>query len=388
MPARTTVAGEKSLILGDYKPPFSASQRLYREARSWVLRFWILMHKITPLIGVSTAIEKINSLIEHVAGTGLNTVITGESGVGKEVVAQNLYHRSPRKGMPFIKINCAALPDGLLESELFGFEKGAFTGADHKLRGKFQLANKGVLFLDEIGDMSLRLQAKLLHVLQSGEFSPLGSEKEVTTDAWVIAATNQNLQERVEKKRFREDLFYRLNIINIEMPPLRARPEDIPPLVAHYLKHYVKQFEARPHEAPPTHAMNALIRYAWPGNVRELQNILKRYFVTCDWNQIVEGLGVHAPNLAASALAPSAVPSSGSLIARIFGNGDLDALIESEDFSLKSASKTASDAVEAQIIERVLQKTGWNRSKAVKILKINYRTLLYKIQELGLKPPA
>ena len=345
------------------------------------------MHKITPFIGNSAEIVKIKSMIKHVAGTGLNTVIGGESGVGKEVVAQNLYHHSPRKGMPFVKINCAALPDGLLESELFGFEKGAFTGADHRIRGKFQLANKGVLFLDEIGDMSLRLQAKLLHVLQSGEFSPLGSEKEHKTDAWVIAATNQKLEESVEKKLFREDLYYRLKIISIDIPPLRKRPEDIQLLVLHYLKHYAKQFQSKPYEPPPQYALDALMRHSWPGNVRELQNVLKRYFVTCDWDQILEGLSNHRiPQMSENPAVPESL-SSGSLFSRYFGDGGIDALIDRDDFSLKSASKTVSDAVESQIIERVLQKTGWNRSKAVKILKINYRTLLYKIQELGLKPP-
>jgi transcriptional regulator with GAF, ATPase, and Fis domain len=160
-----------------------------------------------PIVGVSKNIARVRELIEHVAHTGLNTVVFGESGVGKEVVAQNLYQQSPRLGKPFIKINCAALPEGLLESELFGYERGAFTGAEQKKKGKFQLAHSGVLLLDEIGDMSLSLQAKLLHVLQSGgEFSPLGSEKEVKADTWVIAATNHDLKKQIEEGKFREDL--------------------------------------------------------------------------------------------------------------------------------------------------------------------------------------
>ena len=160
----------------------------------------------TPLIGTSESIERIRELIDHVADTGLNVIITGESGVGKEVVAQNLFHESQRKDKLFIKVNCAALPDGLLESELFGFERGAFTGADRNKRGKFELAHQGVIFLDEIGDMSISLQSKLLHVLQSGEFAPLGSEREVRSDAWVIAATNQDLEKKVKEGLFREDL--------------------------------------------------------------------------------------------------------------------------------------------------------------------------------------
>ena len=189
-----------------------------------------------PIIGVSENIVKIREVINHIADTGLNTVICGESGVGKEVVAQSLYQKSSRNGKPFIKVNCAALPDGLLESELFGYEKGAFTGADRKTRGKFELANKGVLMLDEIGDMSLPLQAKLLHVLQGGTFAPLGSEKAVVTDAWVIAATNHNLEDDIESGNFRADLYHRLKTMEIYIEPLRKRPEDISPLINYYYK--------------------------------------------------------------------------------------------------------------------------------------------------------
>ena len=172
----------------------------------------------TPLIGTSESIERIRKLINYVADTCLTVIITGESGVGKEVVAKNLYHESQRKDKPFISVNCAALPDGLLESELFGFERGAFTGADRNKRGKFELAHQGVIFLDEIGDMSLSFQSKLLHVLQSGKFAPLGSEKEVKSDAWVIAATNQELEKKVKEGLFREDLYYRFNTVNIYIP--------------------------------------------------------------------------------------------------------------------------------------------------------------------------
>jgi len=164
-----------------------------------------------PIIGVSKSIKRVNDLINHVSDTGLNVVISGETGVGKEVVAQNLYQKSPRCGKPFVKVNCAALPEGLLESELYGYERGAFTGAEQKKKGKFELAHGGVLFLDEIGDMPLLLQSKLLHVLQSGEFAPLGSEKELKTDTWLIAATNHNLEEEIKHKRFREEIIAGLN---------------------------------------------------------------------------------------------------------------------------------------------------------------------------------
>ena len=195
-----------------------------------------------PLIGVSQDILKIKELIARVAHTGLNVVITGESGVGKEVVAYQLYKQSPRAGKPFIKINCAALPETLLESELFGHDRGAFTGAVKKKRGKFELANQGTLLLDEIGDMPFGLQAKLLRALQSGEIIPLGSEKEVTIDAWVIATTNQELERHITEQRFREDLYYRLNTISIYVPPLRKRTEDIPALIDYYVKRYTSKY--------------------------------------------------------------------------------------------------------------------------------------------------
>ena len=240
-----------------------------------------------PIIGVSENIIKIHEVINHIADTGLNTVICGESGVGKEVVAQTLYQKSSRNGKPFIKVNCAALPDGLLESELFGYEKGAFTGADRKTRGKFELANKGVLMLDEIGDMSLSLQAKLLHVLQGGAFAPLGSEKEFTTDTWVIAATNHELEQDIADGKFREDLYYRLNIIKIYIQPLRERPEDIPHLIEYYLKEYSQLFDSDKIFQPNERTIEALKRYHWPGNVRELQNILKRMLVLGDADKIL-----------------------------------------------------------------------------------------------------
>ncbi|MEA2060105.1 MAG: sigma-54 factor interaction domain-containing protein [Thermodesulfobacteriota bacterium] len=181
------------------------------------------MNSPTPIIGVSKQILKIKELIDHVADTCLNIVITGETGVGKEVVAQALYLASPRSSNAFVKVNCAALPETLLESELYGYEKGAFTGAQKKRRGKFQMAHKGVLFLDEIGDMPFSLQSKILHVLQSGEFTPLGSDQDFQTDAWVIAATNHHLEEKIKQNEFREDLSYRLNIIKIDIPPLYGK---------------------------------------------------------------------------------------------------------------------------------------------------------------------
>ena len=340
---------------------------------------------LVPFIGKSESIERIKELVAHVADTGLNVVITGESGVGKEVVAQNLYHSSRRKNKPFVKVNCAALPEGLLESELFGFEKGAFTGADRKRRGKFELANQGVLFLDEIGDMSLNLQSKLLHVLQSGEFAPLGSEREVKTDAWVLAATNQELNEKVKKGLFREDLYYRLNIIKIYIPPLRKRPEDIPLLIDYYLEKYASQFGNKRLVRPDRKTMDKLTSYQWPGNVRELQNILKSCLVVGNWEEVINDFSFK--------LKPE--PNLESLEKGTNGASIIDDLLSFEgenspdhtSFSLKKIKRKALDRIEREVISHVLNQTGWNRTKATKILKISYKTLLYKISDLNIKPP-
>jgi transcriptional regulator with PAS, ATPase and Fis domain len=339
-----------------------------------------------PIVGVSKNIERVRELIDHVAHTGLNTVVSGESGVGKEVVAQNLYQKSPRLGKPFIKINCAALPEGLLESELFGYERGAFTGAEQKKKGKFQLAHSGVLLLDEIGDMSLPLQAKLLHVLQSGgEFSPLGSEKDVKADTWVIAATNHDLKKDIDAGRFREDLYYRLNIITIYLSPLRERPEDIPPLIDFYIQEYTAMFNNRHIEKPSTKVIDRMCIYGWPGNVRELQNVLKRMLVLGDCNQIVDEL-FNSERLASRNSNPDAEPNCDASLEKILDLGGKNSP-ENKLFSLKTAKKNAIEMVEREIISHVLAKTDWNRSKASKILKVSYKTLLYKISDLGIIPP-
>ena len=339
-----------------------------------------------PIIGVSENIERVRELISHVADTGFNVVITGESGVGKEVVAQNLYQQSPRVGKPFVKINCAALPEGLLESELFGYEQGAFTGAGKKKRGKFELAHSGVLLLDEIGDMSLPLQAKLLHVLQGGTFAPLGSEKEVTSDTWVLAATNHELEEDIKQGQFREDLYYRLNIIKIKIDPLRDRPEDIPPLVDYYLNEYASQFNNKAVVKPDKRIMEKMMAYQWPGNVRELQNVLKRILVMGDWDGIISDL--LRRNVEASSSVFNTGPVDSTHIAKSFLDFSGDDVEDLKELTLKKVKKKIVDKVEREVISYVLGKVNWNRSKASNILEISYKTLLYKIQDLGIEPPV
>jgi transcriptional regulator with GAF, ATPase, and Fis domain len=330
------------------------------------------------LIGTSENIRRIREIIDRVAETGLNMVVCGETGVGKELIVQRLYQKSNRLGKAFVKVNCAALPDTLLESEMFGYEQGAFTGAERRRRGKFEQANGGVLFLDEIGDMSLPLQSKLLHVLQGGDFTPLGSEKLVKTDAWVIAATNHDLEKDLVAGKFREDLYFRLSAIKIFIEPLRNRPEDIPCLIDYYIKRYSSEFSGRNLIVPRQKTIDRLCAYSWPGNVRELQNMLKRIMILGDGEENLNGLLQPPDSRDNVAAAPAAGPP------KILGANDLADL---SSLSLKKMRKKAMDQVEREVISYVLAKTAWNRSKATKILKISYKTLLYKIKELGIQPP-
>ena len=334
------------------------------------------------LIGVSENIRRIRELIDRVASTGLNTVVYGETGVGKELAVQSLYRKSDRASKPFVKVNCAALPDTLLESEMFGYEQGAFTGAERRRRGKFEQAHGGVLFLDEIGDMSLPLQSKLLHVLQGGDFTPLGSEKAVKTSAWVIAATNHDLEKDLVAGKFREDLYYRLSAIKIYIEPLRNRPDDIPLLIHYYIEQYKAQFAGKALRIPSAAVIQRLCAYRWPGNVRELQNVLKRIMILGDGEEGLNGLLASAPPSAAAA------NPAGRGQALVPGDAlDLHELNDLSTLSLKKVRKRAMDKVEKEVITYVLAKTGWNRSKATKILKISYKTLLYKIKDLGIEPP-
>ena len=334
------------------------------------------------LIGVSENIRRIRELIDRVASTGLNTVVYGETGVGKELAVQSLYQKSDRASKAFVKVNCAALPDTLLESEMFGYEQGAFTGAERRRRGKFEQAHGGVLFLDEIGDMSLPLQSKLLHVLQGGDFTPLGSEKAVKTSAWVIAATNHDLEKDLVAGKFREDLYYRLSAIKIYIEPLRNRPDDIPLLIHYYIEQYKAQFAGKALRIPSAAVIQRLCAYRWPGNVRELQNVLKRIMILGDGEEGLNGLLAVSPP-------PAAAPTPAGLGQALVPGGVLDPheLNDLSALSLKKVRKRAMDKVEKEVITYVLAKTGWNRSKATKILKISYKTLLYKIKDLGIEPP-
>jgi transcriptional regulator with GAF, ATPase, and Fis domain len=273
-------------------------------------------------------------------------------------------------------VNCAALPDTLLESEMFGYDQGAFTGAVRNMRGKFEQAKDGVLFLDEIGDMSLALQSKLLHALQDGEFVPLGSERLVKSNAWVITATNREFEEDLKAGKFRADLYYRICTVKIRIDPLRKRPEDIPPLISYYTQRYASELNRNQPTSLSNETMDKLIAHHWPGNVRELQNVIRRIIV----------LGEGEGNLDKMLNLPN--NSRRNNIEPNFRNGFgfNGHRIDLTDFSLKKFRKQVSDQVERNVISYVLEKTGWHRGKASRILKVSYKTLLDKIQDLELRP--
>ncbi|MBW2397615.1 MAG: sigma-54-dependent Fis family transcriptional regulator, partial [Deltaproteobacteria bacterium] len=313
----------------------------------------------------------VRDVVEQVADTDITVLIRGESGTGKEVVARNLHEQSDPRGRPFVKVNCAALPSELLESELFGFEKGAFTGAQKRKLGKFEYANHGTIFLDEIGEMSPALQAKLLQVLQDGEFSRLGGESDVKVDTRILAATNRNLEEAVASGEFREDLYYRLNVVTIPMPPLRERKGSVPLLVDHFLRRFTVEYNKEPRTLSPE-MMQRFTEYHWPGNVRELENMVRRMIVLGSEEAVTQEMAQRA--------APEESGDSAFL--------DLEALgvelANGNGVDLKSIAKTAARAAEKRVIAKVLTETRWNRKEAAERLQISYKALLYKMKESGL----
>ncbi len=336
------------------------------------------------LIGVSQNIERTRKLIDQVADTNLNILVCGETGVGKEVVVRSLYQKSTRLGKPFVKVNCAALPHTLLESEMFGYEKGAFTGAQKKMRGKFELADGGVLFLDEIGDMPLPLQSKLLHALQDGDFSPLGSEKLISTDVWVIAATNHDLEEDIAKGKLRADLYHRLNEIMITIQPLRNRPEDIPLLINYFTKKYQAQLNKKPLRSISKGTAQKLIKYHWPGNVRELQNEIKRIIVLGESTDRIDEMLSNNRSRSHSANIETLVNKNSIPIE--LSRLDPEKALDDGSLSLKKIKKETRNRVDRELISYVLKKTHGNRGRAAKILDVSSKMLYNKIDELNIKP--
>ncbi len=315
---------------------------------------------------------RIKELIAQIANTDVAVFVEGETGVGKEIVAREIHQGSARREKPFIKVNCAALPSELLESELFGYERGAFTGAFRLKQGKFELANLGTLFLDEIGDMAPSLQAKLLHVLQDSEYSRLGGKKNVVVDVRIIAATNQNLEDAMKEGKFREDLYYRLNVVNINIPPLRDRKEEIPLLCDHFLRKYNRKYNSSI-VSISQRGMPYFVQYDWPGNIRELENVIKRLVILNNEDQILDELKgkIEAQN---SVQRPLQHPRHAELSSE-----------DSTGVSLKDMSKTLTSTAEKEVILRALQATQWNRKQAAIMLNISYKTLLNKIKRLDIK---
>jgi two-component system response regulator AtoC len=322
--------------------------------------------------GDNPKMREVREIIEQVADTDITVLIRGESGTGKEVVARALFQLGNRRSRPFVKVNCAALPSELLESELFGFEKGAFTGAQKRKLGKFEYANQGTIFLDEISEMAPGLQAKLLQVLQDGEFSRLGGEADVRVDARIIAATNRNLEEAVANGDFREDLYYRLNVVTVQIPPLRDRIDAIPLLVEHFLHMYNAQYKKSLEKLKPD-TMKLLMEYHWPGNVRELENMIKRTVVLGSEQTMIQEISQREAPVLQQA-------ESGDLGLAALG-ADLQ---NGQDLDLKAISKRAAQIAEKKVIERVLTQTRWNRKEAAERLQISYKALLYKMKENGL----
>ena len=314
---------------------------------------------------VSQPMRDILGVIEQAASADVTVLICGETGVGKDVIARAIHAHSPRRRNAYVKVNCAAMPRELLESELFGHERGAFTGAHQRKPGRFELADGGTIFLDEIGELHPSLQAKLLHVLQDGEFSRVGGEGDLKVDVRVIVATNLDLAREVAAGRFREDLFYRLNVINILVPPLRERREEIPGFVHYFVERYSRLFNFAEREISPE-ALHTLVSHRWTGNIRELENFVKRMIVLQDFT-------LHRTLTAPPNVTPLPAPERSETFAATQG------------LSLKEISRRAVLEAEREVIVRTLEHCQWNRVKTAKMLKISYRALLYKMKDMGLK---
>ncbi|MFL5359232.1 sigma 54-interacting transcriptional regulator [Archangium sp.] len=396
------------------------------------------------LISHSAAMRRVRALVERIADTDVPVLLLGESGTGKEVIAREVHARSNRRNRPFIKVNCAALPGELLESELFGHERGAFTGATAEKPGKFELADQGTIFLDEIGEMAIRLQAKLLQVLQDEEFFRVGGKKSVRVDSRVVVATNRDLEREIELGNFREDLFYRLNVVAIRLPALRERPEDVVPLTDHFLKKYGRQYMSGVAELPPE-VLRAFTEYEWPGNVRELENMVRRLCVLKDPTLVLDELRAGgrtpasapslptsyagdgdvdppAPTLRMPAAGPATTPVSvagvgGSVqVLEMPARGNVPptevpanqvvpapvryanpfdvpqpppppSTVPEGEMSLKDIGKRAAMLAEREAILAMLQRTAWNKRRAAGKLRISYKALLYKIKECGIVDP-
>jgi two-component system, NtrC family, response regulator AtoC len=315
----------------------------------------------TVIFGHSETMQSLRERMDKVASANVPVLIQGESGTGKDIIARMIHARSPWRSGPFVKVNCPAIPGTLLESELFGYEKGAFTGAYGAKPGRVELAHRGSLFLDEISELDLALQSKLLQLLQDGQFCRIGAQEDKKVEVRVVCATNRRLEEEIETGTFRQDLFYRINVVNLHLPPLRERRGDIEDLVAYFLEYYNRKYNCRA-RALSLDLMSALQKYHWPGNIRELENLVKRYVILGNEEVI-----------------------SSDLVGREqeYFNPDINL---DGPISLKKLTRQATRELERKVILKVLQAHHWNRKQAARALSISYRALLYKIRDAGLPP--
>jgi len=332
------------------------------------------------IIGNNRKIQEVFKLIGQVAGKDVTVLITGESGTGKELVARAIYHHSQRVEKPFMAVNCAAIPETLFESELFGYERGAFTGADRPYVGKFERCHQGTLFFDEIGDMSLRTQAKVLRVLQEGEFERLGSADTIKVNVRILAATNKNLEKEVQEGRFREDLYYRLRIISVHLPPLRARLDDIPALVDYFVSRFAAEYGSSVRYVSDQ-TTRKLQSYNWPGNVRQLENCLRRAVVVCKGDVLLpehiafEGEEDRAATAAAGESTPDQQQRVDDLVREIL------------DGVGPRAHASVIDMVERSLVTRALEQCGRNQVRAARLLGISRNTLRHRMRKYSLEPP-
>jgi two-component system, NtrC family, response regulator AtoC len=311
------------------------------------------------VFGTTDAMRELRDRLAKIAGANVPVLIQGESGTGKDIIARMIHTGSPWRTGPWVKVNCPAIPGTLLESELFGYEKGAFTGAFGAKPGRVEMAHRGTLFLDEISELDMGLQSKLLQLLQDGQFCRIGAQEDKKVEVRVVCATNRKLEEEIASGTFRADLFYRINVVNLRVPSLRERAADIPLLVRYFLDYYNRKFNARA-VMPSADLMTSLKKYHWPGNIRELENLLKRYVILGNEESIAVDLRPHEPD---------------------FFSADID--VEGP-ISLKKITRQAVHELERKIILKVLQHHHWNRKQAARALNISYRALLYKIRDAGL----
>jgi two-component system response regulator AtoC len=319
---------------------------------------------LTGFVTVNAKMHRIAEITKRAAPTDVPILLLGESGVGKEVLARYAHLQSGRGNKPFVKVNCAALPDELLESELFGYERGAFTGAMADKSGKFEQAHTGTLLLDEIGELSSHLQAKLLHVLQDGEFTRLGGRKTIRVDARIIACTNIKIDQAIATGKFREDLYFRLSVISLDLPPLRERREDIPALCNYFIAKYRERYNSKARELP-AELLNCFFRHDWPGNIRQLENCIKRFLVLPDHHAMLAELN--------------------SDQASIENTTQAHATAGTQSFSLLDVGADARDRAEQELVRRVLEETHGNRTQAARKMNVCYKVLLNKLKRWGQK---